>query len=117
MARSPATMFAAASLAGSLMATIVRFSIDMLCAYGHRRACISSCESEIDRSGVGGRAVTFNVRLFDAPAFLHDSLSSPPSANPTREAGLHPPRLSNVRDTQATCNFLRYEIYTNLPHF
>ena len=29
----------------------------------------------------------FNAGLFRAPAFPHDSLSSPPSANPTREAG------------------------------
>lgn len=31
----------------------------------------------------------FNAGLFRAPAFSHDSLSSSPSANPTREAGLH----------------------------
>ncbi len=37
----------------------------------------------------------FNAGLFRAPVFPHDSLSSPPSANPTREAGLHTP-LSNV---------------------
>ena len=44
----------------------------------------------IDRSGTGGRATMFNARLFRAPAFPHDSLSSPPSANPMREVGLLP---------------------------
>ena len=43
----------------------------------------------IDRSGTGGRATMFNAGLFRAPAFPHDSISSPPSANPTREAGFH----------------------------
>lgn len=32
----------------------------------------------------------FNARLFRAPAFPHDLLSSPPSANPMREVGLLP---------------------------
>ena len=50
----------------------------------------------------------FNAGLFRAPAFPHDSLSSPPSANPTREAGLHTP-LSNVWDMQTTCNYLGYK--------
>lgn len=49
----------------------------------------------IDRPGASGCAATFNTELFCAPVFPHDSLSSPPSANPTREAGLHTP-LSNV---------------------
>lgn len=44
----------------------------------------------IDRSGTRGRATMFNARLFRAPAFPHDSLSSPPSANPMREVGLLP---------------------------
>ena len=47
----------------------------------------------IDRSGTGGRATMFNAGLFRAPAFPHDSLSSPPSANPTREAGFYSPTV------------------------
>ena len=47
----------------------------------------------IDRSGTGGRATMFNAGLFRAPAFPHDSLSSPPSANPTREAGFYAPTV------------------------
>lgn len=50
----------------------------------------------------------FNAELFRAPAFPHDSLSSPPSANSTREAGLLPP-LSNAWDMQTTCNYLGYK--------
>ena len=37
----------------------------------------------------------FNAGLFRVPDFPHDSLSSPPSANPMREAGFHAP-LSNA---------------------
>ena len=50
----------------------------------------------------------FNAGLFRAPAFPHDSLSSPPSANPTREVGFYA-TLSNAWDMQATCNYLRYK--------
>ena len=59
----------------------------------------------IDRSGTGGRAAMFNAGLFRVPDFPHDSLSSPPSANPMREAGLLPP-LSNAWDIQTPCNRL-----------
>ena len=47
----------------------------------------------------------FNAGLFRVPDFPHDSLSSPPSANPMREAGLLPP-LSNAWDIQTPCNRL-----------
>lgn len=47
----------------------------------------------------------FSAGLFRAPAFSHDSLSSPPSANPTRKADLFS-LLSNEQDTQATRNNL-----------
>lgn len=56
----------------------------------------------------------FNAGLFRAPAFPHDSLSSPPSANPTREAGFYAPTVQCLRCVRllwilglVTYNFLR----------